>query len=87
MQASSRHDTIRVADVTIRFFPFSCSFVIVKLPTGEMTIKDKENMSEKRNLLTGAGLIGAFVMWTVLVQHVDVSQQHPLLPHALNPVD
>ena len=29
-------------------------------------------MKEKRNLLTGAGLIGAFALWTVLIQSVDV---------------
>ena len=29
-------------------------------------------MKEKRNLLTGAGVIGAFVIWTVLIQWVDV---------------
>ena len=29
-------------------------------------------MKEKRNLLAGAGLIGAFTLWTVLIQCVDV---------------
>ena len=29
-------------------------------------------MKEKRNLLAGAGLIGAFVLWTVLIRWVDV---------------
>ena len=29
-------------------------------------------MKEKRNLLTGVGLIGAFALWTVLIQRVDV---------------
>ena len=29
-------------------------------------------MKEKRNLLTGIGLISAFVLWTVLIQCVDV---------------
>ncbi|MCR5672112.1 MAG: phosphatase PAP2 family protein [Lachnospiraceae bacterium] len=29
-------------------------------------------MKEKRNLLTGGGLIGAFVLWTVLIRCVDV---------------
>ena len=29
-------------------------------------------MKEKRNLLTGVGLIGAFALWTVLIQYVDV---------------
>ena len=29
-------------------------------------------MKEKRNLLKGAGLIGAFSLWTVLIQWVDV---------------
>ena len=29
-------------------------------------------MKEKRNLLTGAGAIGAFALWTVLIQCVDV---------------
>ena len=29
-------------------------------------------MKEKRNLLAGAGLIGAFALWTVLIQWVDV---------------
>ena len=29
-------------------------------------------MKEKRNLLTGAGLIAAFALWTVLIQWVDV---------------
>ena len=29
-------------------------------------------MKEKRNLLTGTGLIGAFALWTVLIRWVDV---------------
>ena len=29
-------------------------------------------MKEKRNLLAGAGLIGAFALWTVLILWVDV---------------
>ena len=29
-------------------------------------------MKEKRNLLTGAGMIGVFALWTVLIQWVDV---------------
>ena len=29
-------------------------------------------MKEKRNLLTGAGVLGAFALWTVLIQCVDV---------------
>ena len=29
-------------------------------------------MKEKRNLLAGVGLVGAFALWTVLVQWVDV---------------
>ena len=29
-------------------------------------------MEEKRNLLAGSGLIGAFALWTVLIQCVDV---------------
>ena len=29
-------------------------------------------MKEKRNLLTGAGVLGAFTLWTVLIQCVDV---------------
>ena len=29
-------------------------------------------MKEKRNLLTGVGVIGAFVLWTVLIRRVDV---------------
>ncbi len=29
-------------------------------------------MNEKRNLLMGVGLIGAFALWTVLIQWVDV---------------
>ena len=29
-------------------------------------------MKEKRNLLAGVGLIGAFALWTVLIQWVDV---------------
>lgn len=29
-------------------------------------------MKEKRNLLTGVGLIGAFALWTVLIRRVDV---------------
>ena len=29
-------------------------------------------MKGKRNLLAGAGLIGAFALWTVLIQYVDV---------------
>ena len=34
--------------------------------------KDKVNMKEKRNLLTGVGLIRAFALWTVLIKCVDV---------------
>jgi undecaprenyl-diphosphatase len=29
-------------------------------------------MKEKRNLLAGAGLIGVFALWTILIQCVDV---------------
>ena len=29
-------------------------------------------MKEKRDLLTGGGLIGAFALWTVMIQYVDV---------------
>ena len=29
-------------------------------------------MKEKRNLLAGAGLIGALALWTVLIRWVDV---------------
>ena len=29
-------------------------------------------MKEKRNLLTGTGLIGTFALWTVLIQCLDV---------------
>lgn len=29
-------------------------------------------MKEKRNMLTGVGLISAFALWTVLIQSVDV---------------
>ena len=31
-------------------------------------------MREKRDLLTGTGLVGAFALWTVLVQCVDVQE-------------
>ena len=32
-------------------------------------------MKEKRNLLTGTGLIGAFALWTVLIQCLDVQAE------------
>ena len=34
-------------------------------------------MKEKRNLLTGLGLLGAFALWTVLLQFVDVRAAGP----------
>ena len=39
---------------------------------GNTIRKDEVNMKEKRNLLTGVGLISAFALWTVLIQCVDV---------------
>ena len=34
-------------------------------------------MKEKRNLLTGLGLLGAFALWTVLLRFVDVRAAWP----------
>ena len=58
--------------MTMRFFSSSWFFVTFRLPTGNTIRKDEMNMKEKRNLLTGIGLISAFVLWTVLIQCVDV---------------
>lgn len=66
------HDTNRITAVTGRFFHFSLLFVTFRLTTGSIVRKDEEKMKEKRNLQTGAGLIGAFVLWTGLIQCVDV---------------
>jgi len=68
----SGHDTNRITDVTIRFLFSSWFFDTFKLPIGNILRKDEENMKEKRKLLTGGGLIGVFVLWTVLVCCVDV---------------
>ena len=56
----------------MRFFSSSWFFVTFRLPAGNTIRKDEVNMKEKRNLLTGALLISAFALWTVLIQCVDV---------------
>ena len=66
------HDTERIADVTMRFFPSLWFFDTFRLPVGNIEGKDKVNMKEKRFFLTGIGLIGAFALWTFLIQFIDV---------------
>ena len=59
-------------DVTESFFSFLWSFVTFRMPKGNTTGENEKDMKEKRYLFTGAGLISAFALWTVLIQCVDV---------------
>ena len=67
--------TIRVIDVNERFFCIFISFDSLKLTEREK-LKEKESEKMKKNgkkeLLAGSLLIGAFVVWTILIQLVDV---------------
>ena len=71
-------DTVRVAEVTERFLPFSCLFAIVRLTPGTIG-KDGAKMMKngKRDLMTGLGLLLAFVGWTVLIRCADVQPLGP----------
>ena len=68
-------DTIRVVYVTWRFFIFFVSFVTFKSAYGS-NLKEKGQRTMKRNgkklLLIGSVLIATFIIWTVLIQKVDV---------------
>ena len=69
----SFYDTIRITYVTVRFFSFFGFFCNLK-----MIYKQKEKgirrmkRREKRMLAAGMILIGLFVIWTMLIQVVDV---------------
>jgi undecaprenyl-diphosphatase len=71
-------DTIRVMDVTERFFSFSWISDTFKLPA-DAGGKDNSDMKEKgkRDLLTGIGLLCAFILWTILIQFIDVQAACP----------
>ena len=71
-------DTKRVVDVTTGFLPFFQVFATLGLPTGTAG-KDEKTMREtaRKNLLTGAGFLGAFAVWTLLIQCVDVQATGP----------
>ena len=71
-------DTIRVMDVTERFFSFSWMSDTFKLPA-DAGGKDNSDMKEKRerDLLTGIGLLCAFLLWTILIQFIDVQAAGP----------
>jgi undecaprenyl-diphosphatase len=68
-------DTIRVTHVTLRFFLFLMSFAILKSVYGQsLKEKGQRRMKEKGKKLLFIGLvfIAAFIIWTVLIQKVDV---------------
>ena len=71
-------DTLRVTDVTERFFSFSCFFATFAVAAGAAG-KDKKTMKEKekKDLLTGIGFLGAFILWTILIQCIDVREVGP----------
>lgn len=62
------YDTIRVVRVTQRFFPFFKSYATFEKKKGS----DIMRQSGKRLLLTGTLLLTAFVIWTILIQVIDV---------------
>ena len=78
MPVISGADTIRVIDVTERFFSFSWISDTFKLPA-DAAGKDKRDMKEKgkRDLLSGIGLLCAFFLWTILIQFIDVQVAGP----------
>ena len=68
-------DTNRTTYVTLRFFLFMRSFVTLKLADGQnITVKGQQTMKEKGKRILGIGciLIVGFVIWTLLIQKVDV---------------
>lgn len=69
-------DTIRVADVTERFFHFQLRSVTIFLT---QVGKDGSKMKDggKRELITGSILLSAFALWTVLIRYVDVRDAGP----------
>ena len=70
-----RIDTIRIASVMQRFFLFSVHFVTFESSVMEKSkAKGLKNMKEhgKRFLFTGCLWMGAFAVWTLLIQTVDV---------------
>ena len=71
-------DTIRVMNVTERLFSFSWISDTFKLPD-DATGKDNRDMKEKgkRDLLTGIGLLCIFILWTILIQFIDVQEAGP----------
>lgn len=46
-------------------------------PAGGQNERGEKTMNEKRDLWTGIGLLGAFVLWTGLIQCVDVQAVGP----------
>lgn len=67
----SKHDTICVAVVTLRFFFVLALFAILSIRTKqERNLKMKKK--EKSIFLTGVLLLALFAVWTGLVQAVDV---------------
>ena len=59
--------------------PFSWIFATLGVPTGTAG-KEVFTMREtaRKNLLTGAGLLGVFAVWTLLIQRVDVQATGPM---------
>ena len=69
-------DTIRIILVTTGFFLFLPPFVIVE---SEKQKKGYEKMKKQKNnfLFTGAGYLMAFIIWTILIQTIDVQPIGP----------
>ncbi len=66
-------DTNRVAPVTAGFFSFSPVSATFGLAIGTNRKEGIGMKAEgKRALLAGAGLTGTFIVWTILIQRVDV---------------
>ena len=64
--------TISVTDVRIRFFTVFMSFAIIKSAQGQNKKGHKMKMNVRKLFITGIVLVLAFVIWTVLIQTVDV---------------
>lgn len=66
--------------MTERFFPFQRFSAIFRLPKrtgGGRKPERKNHDGRKRNLHKGIGFLSAFVLWTVLIQLIDVQAAGP----------
>ena len=73
----SDDDTLRVADVTQRFFTFSQFHGILKSAEWQSqssATKGYDTMEKngRKLLFAGSGFMAAFIIWTMLIQNIDV---------------